>query len=107
MTFVYLASLLVSTGCMVLLDYRYRLAFFCVPLRAAAAVGFGLAFFLVWDAVGISLGVFRHLDSRWATGIMLGPEFPIEELFFLAFLTYLTLIVLTGTQRLIEVRRRR
>lgn len=107
MALIYLASLAASTGCMVLLDYRYRLAFFRVPIRALIALLAGLVFFITWDAVGISLGVFRHLDSVWASGILLAPEFPLEELFFLTFLTYLTLILLTGAQRVIDARGRR
>lgn len=107
MALIYLACLLISTGCMVLLDYRYRLAFFRVPVRALVALLASLALFITWDAVGISLGVFRHLDSVWASGILLGLEFPLEELFFLTFLTYLTLILLTGTQRVLDARGRR
>ncbi|GAA1538329.1 lycopene cyclase domain-containing protein [Microbacterium ginsengiterrae] len=104
MSGVYAAALLVSTGCLVLLDVRFRLVFRRRPLVAAIALVIGLAFFIVWDAAGIALGVFRHVDSRWASGILLAPEFPIEELLFLAFLCYLTLILLSGWRRWREVR---
>jgi len=96
---VYAASLLVSAACLVLLDVRFRLVFRRRPAAGAAALIIGLGFFIAWDTVGISLGVFRHLDSRWATGILLAPEFPLEELLFLGFLSYLTLILLSGWQR--------
>lgn len=96
---IYAASLLICAACLVLLDVRFRLVFCRRPMVGAIALVIGIGFFLVWDAVGIRLGVFRHLDSRWATGILLGPEFPIEELLFLGFLTYLTLILLSGWQR--------
>jgi len=101
---VYAAALLVSLACLILLDVRFRLVFARAPLRSAIVLLIGLVFFLVWDAVGISLGVFRHVDSRWATGIVLAPEFPLEELLFLVFLGYLTLILLSGWR---HVRRRR
>lgn len=99
MSGVYAASLLVSAACLVLLDVRFRLLFRRSPVVGGVVLVIGLVFFIAWDAVGIGLGVFRHLDSRWATGILLAPEFPIEELLFLAFLCYLTLILLSGWQR--------
>lgn len=99
MSSVYAASLLVSAACLVLLDVRFRLVFRRSPVVGGVVLVIGLVFFIAWDAVGIGLGVFRHLDSRWATGILLAPEFPIEELLFLAFLCYLTLILLSGWQR--------
>ena len=95
----YAACLLVSTACLVLLDMRFALVFRSGPVAGAVALVSGVVFFAAWDAVGIGLGVFRHLDSWWATGILLAPEFPIEELLFLIFLTYLTLILLSAWQR--------
>lgn len=99
MSVIYTALLIVSAACLVLLDMRFRLVFRRKPVIGIVAVAIGVGFFIAWDAVGISLGVFRHLDSRWATGILLAPEFPLEELLFLGFLSYLTLIVLSGWQR--------
>ncbi|MGM7696854.1 lycopene cyclase domain-containing protein [Microbacterium sp. A84] len=99
MSGVYAASLLVSAACLVLLDLRFALVFRRSPLLGGAVLVIGVVFFIAWDAVGIGLGVFRHLDSRWATGILLAPEFPVEELLFLGFLCYLTLILLSGWQR--------
>ena len=99
MSGVYAASLIVSAACLVLLDVRFALVFRRRPMLAIAALATGAIFFIVWDVVGIRLGVFRHLDSAWATGILLAPAFPIEELLFLLFLTYLTLILLSGWQR--------
>ncbi|HJB62688.1 MAG TPA: lycopene cyclase domain-containing protein [Candidatus Microbacterium pullistercoris] len=102
MSGVYAVCLLVSTACMALLDIRFALVFRRRPVASAVALIVGVVFFAAWDAVGIGLGVFRHLDSRWATGILLAPEFPIEELLFLVFLTYLTLILVSGWKRLRE-----
>lgn len=107
MSGIYATSLLISAACLVLLDVRFRLVFRRAPVAGAVALVVGVGFFIAWDAVGIGLGVFRHLDSRWATGILLAPEFPIEELLFLGFLTYLTLILLSGSQRWREKARRR
>lgn len=99
MSGVYAACLLVSTACLVLLDMRFVLVFRRRAVASVVALIIGIVFFAAWDAAGIGLGVFRHLDSRWATGILLAPEFPIEELLFLVFLTYLTLILVSGWQR--------
>ncbi|MFA4897555.1 lycopene cyclase domain-containing protein [Microbacterium sp.] len=100
MNLVYAASLLLTLACLVLLDVRFRLVFARTPARSAVVLLAGLAFFTVWDAVGIGLGVFRHVDSRWASGILLAPQFPIEELLFLVFLCYLTLVLLSGWRQL-------
>lgn len=99
MSGVYLASLLVSAAGLALLDIRYRLVFRRAPRRATVAVLLSTAFFVCWDAVGIATGVFRHTDSQWATGILLAPHFPLEELLFVMFLSYVTLIVLSGVRR--------
>lgn len=107
MSGLYAACLLVSTACLVLLDIRFALVFRRRAVASSVALIVGVVFFAVWDAVGIGLGVFRHLDSRWATGILLARDFPIEELLFLVFLTYLTLILLSGWQRWRERKDRR
>ncbi|HWK77619.1 lycopene cyclase domain-containing protein [Microbacterium sp.] len=99
MNVVYAASLVISAACLVLLDVRFSLVLRRRPVAGAAALVIGLLFFIAWDAVGIGLGVFRHVDSDWATGLLLAPEFPVEELLFLIFLSYLTLVLLSGWQR--------
>lgn len=90
---VYLAALLVSFAGMLMLDRRFRLAFWGAPTRAAAAVGIGTAFFLVWDAVGIATGVFVKGASPLLIGVDLAPHLPLEEPIFLAFLCHLALVL--------------
>jgi len=107
MSLVYAVALLLSGACLVLLDLRFGLVLRRRPVATAIALGAGLAFFVAWDAAGIALGVFRHVDSRWASGMLLAPEFPVEELLFLLFLSYLTLILLSGWRRWSESRDRR
>ncbi len=100
MTPVYLGVLLVLLGCMVLVDLRWRLAFWQDARRATIALIVGVTFLLVVDVVGIALGVF-YRASTWAmTGILIGPELPLEEPLFLAFLAYLTLNLLGVFERL-------
>lgn len=94
----YLAALLLSTGCMLLLDWRYRLFFFHHAASAAMVTAAGTVFFLLWDVAGIALGIFLEGGSRYATGIMLGPEMPLEEPFFLIFLVICTMVLYTGAR---------
>jgi lycopene cyclase domain-containing protein len=53
----------------------------------------GIAFFLVWDIAAIASGHYRAGQSEAMTGIMLAPELPLEELVFITFLCYLTLVL--------------
>lgn len=91
MSFIYLGSLIVFIGCMVLCDHRWKLGFFRHAPRAALAIGVTYVGFLLWDVLGIVTGTFYRGDSPYMTGIDLAPHMPIEELFFLFFLCYLTL----------------
>lgn len=101
MHLAYLAALLVFTGCMVLIDYRWRLAFFHDPRRAALISLLIVALFLVWDGLGIATGTFYRGDSPYMTGIELAPELPLEEPVFLFFLTYLTLNLTAGARKVL------
>ena len=92
MTFAYLGALLVAPGG----HGRARLAVPAVLLALAACArpscwSSGVVFFLVWDLVGIGLGIFFRGETAFMTGILLAPELPLEELFFLTLLCYLTM----------------
>jgi lycopene cyclase domain-containing protein len=91
MGILYLAALLVSLGCMMLLDWRYRLFFWRDARRAAIVLVAGVAFFLVWDLCGVGLDIFYRGETEIMTGVLLAPELPLEEAFFLALLCYLTM----------------
>jgi lycopene cyclase domain-containing protein len=104
MGFLYLAVLLVSLSGMVVLDRRFRLFFFDVPARAAVVMIIGMAFFLVWDLCGISLGIFFRGETEFMTGVQIVEELPLEEVFFLALLCYLTMNVFAGANRLVQRR---
>jgi lycopene cyclase domain-containing protein len=102
--FAYLAGLLAAIGCMVLIDARWRLVFWRAPVAATVTVAAGVAFFLAWDAAGILLGVFFRGSSSIVTGVELAPELPLEEPVFLAFLCYLTLVLVLGVERMLRAR---
>ncbi|GHD46548.1 lycopene cyclase domain-containing protein [Mycetocola manganoxydans] len=105
MSIIYLLVLLASIGCMMLLDHRFRLFFWRDARRAALVVLAGLVFFVLWDLFGIGLGIFYRGETEFMTGIVVAPELPLEELFFLAFLSYLTMVLITGADVLLRARR--
>lgn len=90
MSLLYLGFVVVSTLCMGLVDRRWRLFLFDRPRVALAAVAAGFALFLVWDLVAIELALYSKGDSPAMTGVEVAPELPLEELFFIVFLSYLT-----------------
>ena len=92
MSFAYLGALLLSLGGLAVLDRRFRLAFWSDPRRAALTVGIGVVGFLLWDGIGLVLGIFARGDSPHMTGLLLAPELPVEEAFFLALLCYTALL---------------
>ena len=91
MSLLYLLALLIALTGMVMLDRRFRLFFWAAPRRAALVLLVGVAFFVVWDLAGISLGIFFRGETEFMTGLQVAPELPIEELFFLTLLCYLTM----------------
>jgi len=48
-------------------------------------------FFLVWDFFGVGLGIFFRGETDFITGLLVAPEVPLEEVFFLTLLCYLTM----------------
>ena len=91
MGLLYLAALLVALTGMMLLDRRFRLFFWVDARRATIVLTAGIAFFVVWDLFGIGLGIFFRGATEFMTGLQVAPELPVEELFFLALLSYLTM----------------
>ena len=105
MTFAYLAALLFSLTGMVLLDRRHRLSFWRDARGSAISMVVSVAFFLAWDLGGVANGIFFRGESSWMTGVLIAPEVPLEELFFLTLLTYVTLNVFGATSTWLSARR--
>ena len=91
MGILYLLALAISLTGMVMLDRRFRLFFWRDWRRATIVLAVGVVFFLAWDVAGISLGIFFRGETDFMTGLQLAPELPLEELFFLTLLCYLTM----------------
>jgi lycopene cyclase domain-containing protein len=104
MSLAYLAGLLLATLGVGAIDARWRLALFREPLRAIGAVGATAAVLLIIDLAGIATGNFRLGASPWMTGLEVLPHLPIEELGFIVFLAYVSLVALAGAERILDRR---
>jgi lycopene cyclase domain-containing protein len=100
----YLAILIVSLVGLYLLDRTHKLAFTVDVKRSFLSMLPAYVVFLIWDIAGIATGIFFRGQNTLLTGIQVFPEFPIEELFFLALLCYSTLIVFTWVQKTLTSR---
>lgn len=96
MSFAYLAALLVALTGMIVLDRRFRLFFWKDARRATIVLIVGLVFFLAWDLVGVGQGIFFRGETDFMTGLQVAPEVPLEEVFFLTLLCYLTMNAYTA-----------
>ncbi len=104
MGLVYLGALLVSLVGLAVLDRRLGLALFVQPVRTVLTLAIAVAFFLFWDVLGVERGIFFIGDGPYQSGILLAPEIPIEEVFFLTLLTYQTLLLWLWFSRRQEAR---
>ena len=101
MQFAYIAVLLISIFGMVMIDRRYRLAFFVNAGRTVRVLAAAVGIFIVWDLAGIAFGIFRKGESDLALDIELLPELPVEELLFLFLLCYLSLLAYLAAKRVL------
>lgn len=88
----YLLALLFSIAGLIFLDFRLKLAFWRDLRRTVVTVAIAMDVFIIWDILGIWLGIFFHGKSPYSLPYTIFPEFPIEELVFLFLLSYCTLI---------------
>jgi len=91
--YLYLIALVFSILGVGLLDYTHKLALFLDARATLFAVCISVTVFLVWDVIGILNGIFFRGDAPHLSGILLAPELPLEEVFFLTLLSYNTLVV--------------
>ena len=53
----------------------------------------GVVVFLAWDLVAVGLGFYRRGEAGVMTGVHVAPGIPLEEVFFILFLCYVTLVL--------------
>ena len=104
---LYMMALLGGISCMLLIDHRFRLFFWRDASAAFLVTTAGTVFLLLWDAAGIAAGIFLRGDTEIATGIVLAPELPIEEPVFLVFLVICTMVLYTGSVKILSNRESR
>ncbi len=95
----YLLSLIIALTGLALTDYRYKLAFWYDASRTAWTLAAATFVFIIWDGIGIWAGIFYKGSSQYMLPFVIAPEFPLEELFFLTVLTYVTLLFYRGFSR--------
>lgn len=93
MSGLYLVSIVFVLLCLGLIDRHHKLVLFYDARRSFKVLITLLVFFVVWDILGIINGIFFIGSTPYLTGIVLGPEFPLEEIFFLTLLVYNPLII--------------
>ena len=86
MQWIYLVALMVSVTGLATIDWRYKVAFWYDAKRTILTIATAVVIFVIWDVLGIALGIFFHGGSQYSLPFRLMPEFPIEELFFLVLL---------------------
>ena len=107
MTFAYLTALVLSLVGLGLIDRRQQLALFAGEVkRTLLTVAIGVGFFLYWDVVGIAQGVFFRGAGPYQTGVLIGEELPLEEVFFLTLLCYVLLLSYLASVRWWDQRRK-
>jgi lycopene cyclase domain-containing protein len=102
--FLYLAGLIFSIIGLGLFDWKFKLGFSTNRKAAIFATLIPLIFFLLWDSAGIAVGIFFRGETSHLTGIVVAPELPIEELFFLFLLNYTTLTIFIALKRALDKR---
>lgn len=99
-SFAYLGALVFSIFCLGTIDKRYKLALFGDRHSSIVAIAVGMLVFIAWDIVGIAAEIFFIGHTHYLSGITVLPEMPLEELFFLFLLCYVTLLTWLGSKQL-------
>lgn len=99
MHFFYILGVCIGISGLAIIDHRYKLAFWHNGRQTLKTIGTAMGVFIVWDVLGIILGIFFHGQSSYSLPFTIAPEFPLEELFFLFLLTYSALIIYRGVSK--------
>ena len=94
----YAFGILLAISGVALMDRQGKLAFWHDKVRTSLTVFSAMGVFIVWDLLGIHLGIFFKGDSPYMLGFEILPQFPVEELLFLFLLCYMPLLIYRGVQ---------
>lgn len=91
----YLIALITALSLLAICDWRYKLALWANPKLYVAIVFGAIPFFLLWDAVNLSAGIFQfdQITKYSYSFVIAGHRFPIEELLFFVLLNYQTVLL--------------
>lgn len=104
MSYTYLIALTISILGMGIIDHRWKLVVFRDAGAAFIVLAAGVALFLGWDHVGLSLGLFFRGDGPYMTGFELAPDLPVEESVFVLLLSYSAIVLYASAQPLVQRR---
>jgi len=104
--YLYISMLIVSLICLFLVDYRFKLAFFMHKKATLITVLFSVIVFVIWDLIGIQLGIFFEGNTSFLSDINIVKNLPIEEIFFLTLLCYTTLILINWMKKYVHISNR-
>lgn len=91
--YFYFFLLLFSIFGLLILDYRYKLAFWRSLKPSIYTISCSLALFLLFDVLGIVNKIFAT-NQKYVIGIYaVSKNLPLEEFLFLFLLSYLTLLL--------------
>jgi lycopene cyclase domain-containing protein len=96
---LYLCAIIFSLAGLVLLDRRFKLAFFANARLASVITVIAVVLFSIWDALGIANHIFFKGENNLLIGLQLFHEYPVEELFFLTLFAYCGQIAMAGWLR--------
>ncbi|WP_029069515.1 lycopene cyclase domain-containing protein [Jonesia quinghaiensis] len=102
MTGLYLGAILFSHLGIALMDARWRLAVWDKPRAALTVIAILTVLFISIDVLAIAYELYGIGESPALIGIHLAPHFPIEELFFILFLSHLSLVGYGAMWRLLN-----
>ena len=80
-------------------DLRFDLGVLRQPRRFAATLAICLPLCLIWDSIGVHVGVWASAPAR-VLGLWPLPGVPIEECFLLALIVYAAIVLWQVVQRI-------
>lgn len=91
--YAYILCLMLALAGLHTIDHRWKLVYYHNKRATLMTILIGVSFFILWDIAGIMSGIFFSGETLYTSGLMLGKDFPVEEVFFLILLCYNTLIL--------------